>query len=474
MRGKIFALFLCFLALFISAPALATPQAGERVSYPVHFISVAPEIDGKLDEPVWQSLPEATGFYVLGGDLARAKQTFFRMGWDKDNLYIGIRCEEPDIMEVKGILTDGGPLWQEDSVEIFLAPAFPDYFQFVVNTIGSRIGMVGIAAVHTIESWEAQSYRGDDFWSTEIKMPFVTLGLDRAPRDGETWRGNIARNITVFTLGGDRHTTWAPLESKFHEPHNFASLIFRAEELLVEEAKVKRIAPLAIWKEVAPPVFSRHPGGTFAKGKLTSASGSYVAPRLSPCMKKVLFNSFKGGRMGVWIVDYEGEKEERICDGEQAEWSPDGKRIIFSRGGRIVERVLASGEERVVSPSAWRDCSFPSYSPDGKKIIFIKDKREIFILEPGQEPRHLLEVFQRDIQCAPRFSPDGKRIAFQDRGAIYVIDIDGTNLRWLTTAGGIQASPLWSLCGRGIAYCQASNPDGLLWDLYIIGVDDGR
>ena len=146
-------------------------------------------------------------------------------------------------MEVRGVLGHGGRLWNEDSVEIFLAPAFPVYFHFIVTTIGSRLisrfGQIGGFIPPTIEDWEAQSYKGDDFWSTEIKMPFETLGLDRAPQEGEIWRGNITRNITVFTSGGDRHTTWAPLRSSFHEPLNFASFIFKEKELPVTQ-KQKR------------------------------------------------------------------------------------------------------------------------------------------------------------------------------------------------------------------------------------------
>ncbi len=473
MRGKKssnFILFLCFSALFISAPAFATPQAGEKTNYPVHFISVAPEIDGRLDEPVWQSLPEATGFYVLGGEVAKAKQTFFRMGWDKDNLYIGIKCEEPDIAEVI-----------EDSVEIFLASALAKYSKFMVNTMGSRLSYQFVRVLTRgpkipLSNWEGDIYKGEDYWSVEIRIPFAILGFDRGLQDGEIWKGNITRNITVFTSGGNRSTTWAPLKRSFHELHNFASFLFKQKELPVKEVKKKRVAPPVIWKEVSPPVFSRYPGGTFAKGKLTSASGPHAAPRLSSCGKKVLFNSTRGGRIGVWLVDSKGEKEKRICDGDQGQWSPDGKRIIFRREGRIVERILASGEERVMSPSDWRDCSFPSYSPDGKKILFVADmegEKGIFVMELGEKPSRLLKLLQRDVQCAPRWSPNGKRIAFQDRGSIDVVDIDGVNRRRLTTAGGIQSSPVWSLYGRGVAYCQASDPNGL-WDLYIIGVDDGR
>ena len=124
---------LCLATSFTQAAASGTPQpvhqsehgarqAGEKRSYVIDYMPVAPVIDGRLDEPAWQALPETTGFHVLEfsgegfdgfrhGKVERIKQTFFRMGWDKANLYIGIKCKEPDIAEVIATRRDGGSLW---------------------------------------------------------------------------------------------------------------------------------------------------------------------------------------------------------------------------------------------------------------------------------------------------------------------------------------------------------------------------
>jgi hypothetical protein len=51
----------------------------------------------------------------------------------------------------------------------------------------------------------------------------------------------------------------------------------------------------------------------------------------------------------------------------------------------------------------------------------------------------------------PRWSPDGKRIAFVRDGSIYVARADGSTVRRLTQAGGAwfpANSPAWSRPGR--------------------------
>ena len=63
---------------------------------------------------------------------------------------------------------------------------------------------------------------------------------------------------------------------------------------------------------------------------------------------------------------------------------------------------------------------------------------------------------------APAFSPDGKRIAFAQLGAgIFTIDIEGKNLRQLTT-NGRDNYPTWSPDGKTIVFLRP----GTQWDLW--------
>jgi len=195
--------------------------------------------------------------------------------------------------------------------------------------------------------------------------------------------------------------------------------------------------------------------------RLNHLCGEGVCPRLSPDGKQVLFTSTRGGKSGVWVMDRLGDGQKRICDGDQGSWSADGKQIFFRREGRILSRSLDSGQESVLSPASWTQCSWPSGAPDGQTILFVVrdgDQDAIMALAAGdQAPKRLVEG---ELPAAPRFDPSGERIAYQRGPRIWIMDADGGNQRQLTTAGGIQRCPVWSPDGSAIAYCQGPGPRG--------------
>lgn len=230
-------------SLFSLFSFLSASQAEERC-YPCYRISSPITLDGKLQEAAWQSLPEAAGFYILyRKDYAPYKQTFFKMGWDAKNIYLGIKCEEPDIKKIKATRKDEeSRICTEDSIEVFLFPKKVDnYFQFMVNTIGSRWNGIGSGSPpYPVWSWQAKCLRGEDFWSAEIKIPFSILG--RIPINDEKWHFNIARNIVIFNSGGNRYTTWALLKrGGFHDYQNFVALQFKKQSLSVEESRCLQV-----------------------------------------------------------------------------------------------------------------------------------------------------------------------------------------------------------------------------------------
>jgi len=188
-------------------------------------------IDGNLDEKAWQGLVAATNFKVYKQmKVAPASgQTSFRIGWDKEFLYVGVRCEEANMDKVKSTVPDGGYILAEDSVEIFIA-SDEIYEHFAVSPIGSRWNR-GLCT-----DWEAAAVRGSDFWSVEAKIPFRELG--GAPGYGTRWTVNVFRNATHFESGKRKLTSWSAVRTGAHDAAHFRGIEFADRALDAGEADV--------------------------------------------------------------------------------------------------------------------------------------------------------------------------------------------------------------------------------------------
>jgi len=198
-----------------------------------------------------------------------------------------------------------------------------------------------------------------------------------------------------------------------------------------------------------------------------------VDPVFSPDAKTILFTSTRGGTAGIWRMPREGGKLERVCDGDQAEWSPDGREIVFRRQERIFVRELATGTERAISPKSWPHPSGPAWSPDGKQIALAcrHDAGNALFLLPaaGGEP---IPVYDRKPACEPHWSPDGTRLDYETETNICTIGPDGKKNRTVTYFGGVQRYGRFSPDGKSIVYCQGASERGP-WELFIIPADGG-
>lgn len=98
-------------------------------------------------------------------------------------------------------------------------------------------------------------------------------------------------------------------------------------------------------------------------------------------------------------------------------WSPDGKRIIFTRpshgSGNIYAIPVEGGEEKALTTGNGISDD-PDCSPDGRYIYFNSDRAggmQIWRMHPdGSEPEQM--TFDERMNWTPHVSPDGKSIVF--------------------------------------------------------------
>ena len=136
------------------------------------------------------------------------------------------------------------PLYEEDVVEVFLAPdGLTRYFELEVSPRGTTFDALiespngvrdGLRADRgwTCEGmWAAVRSMTESDGSTTVdtvlRIPFAALGR-KAPGDGETWRGNFFR-IDRHPREGDEYSAWQPTlkePADFHVAAAFGTLRF--------------------------------------------------------------------------------------------------------------------------------------------------------------------------------------------------------------------------------------------------------
>ena len=169
-------------------------------------------------------------------------------------------------------------------------------------------------------------------------------------------------------------------------------------------------------------------------------------------------------------------------------WSPpDGRKIAFLSGDGYegdqlwVMNADGSNSMRLAGSIVSPHDTFiaPVWSPDGGKIAFSSDRDgdvEMYVVDvDGANVRRLTNSDGED--WFPAWSPDGEKIAFSSNRdgnfEIYSVDADGANTTRLTNNDADDGLPVWSPDGRRIAFSSAggSSSGGESLGIFVVDAD---
>ncbi len=209
-----------------------------------------------------------------------------------------------------------------------------------------------------------------------------------------------------------------------------------------------------------------------ADGSNPRILGDGAMPSFSPRHNRIAFSRYSPN-YGVWVMSSDGPDKELVLLDETgwcAEWSPDGKQIVYaSSTGNAANLVVFDLVEGVKIPLFdegqspysnvfWNFC----WSPDGKWIVFRGQrtdggKFELALIDArGAKHGHVVRL-EADTQPNYNWTPDSKHVLFCQRTA------DRGNRLQLYLLAAATKDPPELLAGQDPARINASaafSPDG--------------
>ena len=204
--------------------------------------------------------------------------------------------------------------------------------------------------------------------------------------------------------------------------------------------------------------------------QVTFSSGFDGYPSLSPDGKSVAYSSDQNGTFEIYVkqLSETGGELQLTNDGQQnfqPSWSPDGQRIAYhsrKRGGIWIVPALGGAPKQLTETGAR-----PMWSPDGSLIAFqsrdpggeLSNSRAMppstiwIIPSQGGRPKQITQPGNpAGGHGAPSWSPDGKRIVFEDSDfadvTVWSIAVDGSDPKKIING----TQPIYAGDGRHIYF----------------------
>ena len=199
----------------LGASPLPAQESLEPYTIDAVLVAQGPDLDGSLDDPVWQ---EGTLIDVFiqqepNEGLPATERTDVRVLYDGEMFYFGVRAydSEPESITATEMRRDSERLKSEDNFQIIL-DTFRDSrsaYMFVTNPLGAKLDQqvvnegeggragFGLASSNVNKDWDGvwhvTASQDSEGWIAEIAIPMVTLRFPGT--EPQSWGINLMRNI---------------------------------------------------------------------------------------------------------------------------------------------------------------------------------------------------------------------------------------------------------------------------------------
>ena len=223
-----FGLCVSTILIAISATPGLAQESWELYQIGAVRVDRGPEIDGVLDEQVWQAASVIRDFIQQEPNegAPATESTEVRVLYDGGTLYLGIEAfdSNPDGIIATEMRRDGDRILEEDNFQIIL-DTFMDSrsaYMFVISPAGAQLdqqvsdegGRDRRASVSAVNRdwdgvWSVSARPTPEGWIAEVAIPMVTLRFPES--DPQSWGINLMRNISRK----NEQAFWAPIPKPF-------------------------------------------------------------------------------------------------------------------------------------------------------------------------------------------------------------------------------------------------------------------
>jgi hypothetical protein len=220
MHIRLYPLLTCFFLFFtLKYGAYAQDRAALKGRFEVQaaYATSKITIDGRLDEPAWQTPSKASDFWLkwpVAGAPATTK-TEVRMAYDDTNLYISAMCYDSTPQYIIQSLKRDASYWSSDGMAIVIDPtdaAQNGYFFGLTSEGVQTEGLLDPTSEDPDFNWDnvwyGETQHHANGWSLEIAIPLYIL---RYETKSNQWGINFIRNDP----GKGQWSTWTEIPLNF-------------------------------------------------------------------------------------------------------------------------------------------------------------------------------------------------------------------------------------------------------------------